>query len=308
VIKKRNQQGAAIIVALFLTALVAAMAVAMMERFRTDTRRTELLLNANQANFYAQGSVVWAKDQLITNWKNQQPNRIIDKTPIRSTNQQNNALIVNTIEDAQGFFNLNNLSDSNYQASLVQLIKVVSPKTDPATAQAIALGIVDWISPGIKGSAFDRFYAEQNPPYLAPHRPMVSISELRLVKGMTPELFNALSPFITALPNPTPININNTAAPILMSLSNTLTPTSAAALMAYAQKTPFTSTQQFLNFEIVKNNPIPENKITVTSNFFLVKSEITIGQQHLLLYTLLQRLAKDKDAIVIVLWQTKGTL
>lgn len=306
--KLRNQQGAAIIVALFLTALVAAMAVAMIARFHSDTRRTELLLNSTQSYFDAQGALTWARDLLITNWKTQQAGRLIDKTPINSVNHEYNAVINNTIEDAQGFFNVNNLSDKEDQKHFVRLIQMVSPNTETAAAQAIVQGIVDWISPGIKGSPFDRFYASQNPPYLAPHRPMVSISELLLVKGMTPALYNLLAPHIIALPESTAININNTTVPVLMSLSDKMTLDSAKTLVATTAKMPFATLQQFTNSPIVKNNPVPSGKITVTSSYFLVKSEITIGQQHLLLYTLMQRVTKEKDAIMVVLWQTKGTL
>lgn len=307
-ISLHRQHGAAIIVALFVTALVAAMAVAMIERLRLDTRRTELLLNANQAYFDAQGSVAWAMDQLNNNWKLQQKNKLIDNTPIKLSNKQNNAVITSKIEDAQGYFNLNNLGDMKNQLDFIRLIRLVSPKTDEKTAQKITLAIADWIKPGIKGSPLDKYYAELNPPYQAPHRPMVSASEMRLVMGMTSEIYNQLIPYVIALPDPTPININSAPAPILMSLSKTLKLEGAKAIIQARQQTPFLTTQQFTSYEIVKNNPIPEDKITVTSNYFLVQSKVIIGQQHTLLYTLLNRMTKDQNSSTYIVWQTKGTL
>lgn len=307
-ISLRKQQGAAIIVALFMTALVAAMAVAMIERLRVDTRRTELLLNANQAYLDAQGSITWAIDQLNNDWKLQQKGKLIDKTPIKLSNKQNNAVISSTIEDAQGYFNLNNLSDTKYQEAFVRLIRIVSPKTDDKTAQKITLGIADWIKPGIKGSAMDKYYAELNPAYQAPHRPMASASELRLVIGMTQEIYNQLLPYVIALPDPTQININNAPAPVIMCLSKTLKFEGAKAIVMARQQTPFITTQQFTNFEIIKNNPIPEDQITITSNYFLLKTKVTIGQQQTLLYTLLNRITKDQQSNTYILWQTKGTL
>ena len=115
-IHKIKQTGSAIVVALFVVALVVISATAMLTRIQQDTRRAQLLLNANQAYFYAQGSIAWAKDQLTNDLKNQQPQQIIDKTPIVSpAKKEESATIESTIYDAQGFFNLNNLSDTNYK-------------------------------------------------------------------------------------------------------------------------------------------------------------------------------------------------
>lgn len=304
-----KQTGAAVIVALFLVALVTAMAVAMLDRLRVDTRRTELLLNAAQGLSYVKGSVVWAKDQLNQNWKNKRDNQLVDRTPINTKNVINNATVINSITDTQGLFNLNNLNNTESQADFARLITTVYPKLNQDGAKKIVLAIADWISQGVKGSAYDRYYSEQHPAYIAPHRLMGSVSELRLVQGITPELYNLLAPYVTALPaNGTQININSAEAPVIMSLSKTMTLESAKGIVAYRQKTPFTTVQQFTGFEIVKNNPIPENKITVTSSYFLVQSEVTIGQQTTKLTTLLERKTKDIDAKTGVIWQTQGTL
>ena len=308
-----KQQGAAIIVALFVTALVAAMAIAMMQRLAIDTRRTELILNANQTFFDAQGAIAWSLDQLNNDWKLQKPKQLIDKTPIKMTTKQNDTIISSVIEDAQANFNLNNLTDKNFQPDFKRLLHTIAPKVDEATAQSILLGIIDWITPGLRGTTFDKYYAELNPPYQAPHNPMVSVSELRLIKDVSAEIYNQLAPFITALPEKTPVNVNSAPAPVLMSLSKTMTLETAKNLSIYRQQTPFLTLEQFSKLELVKNNPIPETKITVTSNYFLVKSEITIGQQHTVLNTLVQRVTKegqsaDKKSTVRILWQTKGTL
>ena len=303
-----KQQGAAIIVALFVTALVAAMAVAMMDRLRIDTRRTELLLNADQAYFDSQGSIAWAQDQLNNDWKLQSKDKVIDKTPLTLKSKENNAVIVSTIEDAQGYFNVNNMSDTNYQPDFIRLIRTVAPKISANQAQQIVQAIVDWIKPGVKGSPFDKYYTDLKPSYKAPHRPMASVSELRLVKGISREIYAKLAPFIIALPDVTPININNAPAPVIMSLSKTMTLEAAKSLINYRLQTPFVTPQQFSSYEIVKNNPIPENKITVTSQYFLVQSNVTMGQQQTLIYTLVQRIAKDAQSNITILWQTKGTL
>jgi type II secretory pathway component PulK len=51
---RKEQQGVVIVIALFIVALVATMAYAMMVRIERDTRRTSLILRNTQAEFYAQ--------------------------------------------------------------------------------------------------------------------------------------------------------------------------------------------------------------------------------------------------------------
>ena len=69
-----------IVVALFLVALVAAMSYTMMARLARDTRRSELIMHDVQAELYAEGSVLWAKDSLRENWIRQKKDKRVDAT------------------------------------------------------------------------------------------------------------------------------------------------------------------------------------------------------------------------------------
>jgi general secretion pathway protein K len=307
---RNKQSGAAIIVALFITSLVAAISIAMIAHLRMDIRRTELLLNTTRAEFYAQGSIFWAIDQLNNNWQTQKPNTLIDITPLQSpTNKIDNLTINTTIYDAQARFNLNNLSNNEQRNNFIRLLRLIEPKIDGDAAKKISSAILDWIGPS-NSNATTEFYAKKS--YRAPHRLMASVSELRLVRGMTPELFAKLAPFVCVLPEKTKININHAPLPILMSLLPTLTIDGAKALSAYRVKTPFTTPQAFLNFELVKNNTSADSKlndnITVVSSYFLVITNVKVAQQTITLYTLVQRILKDNKPMELILWQTKGTL
>lgn len=306
-----KQSGAAIIVALFITALVAIAAIAMITRLRFDIHRTELLLNDTQAKYYAQGSLDWAMEQLNNNLKNSQsqPNKLVDQTPIHSpTNTMNGMAIESTIYDAQGRFNLNNLTDPQMQPILIKLIYLVAPKVNPAEAQNIATAVTDWISVTPSSNALNDYYSKLKPPYRSPHHKMASVSELRLVKGVTPEIYAALSHYITALPDATMVNVNNTSPPVLASISPTMSLETAKTLVARCRANPFADIQQFQNLDIVKNNPVPANRITLLSNYFLVRTNVTVTQQTYTLYTLLQRSGTTTQPNEVIIWQSKGTL
>ena len=179
---------------------------------------------------------------------------------------------------------------------------------DANNAQVITATIIDWLSPASKSPALDEYYLKMSPSYRAAHRPMISISELRLVKGISPKLFLQLAPFVAALPTTTPINVNNAPPPVLMSLSMTMTLDAAKAIAAACQRTPFPDATSFVNFDIVKNNPIDATKITVLSNYFLLETNVTLGKQTVKHYTLLERSMEGKQPKTSVLWQSKGTL
>jgi hypothetical protein len=93
-----------------------------------------------------------------------------------------------------------------------------------------------------------------------------------------------------------------------MSLSPTLSAASAKTLSQSAMKKPFTTTQQFLATDIAKNNALNESKITVTSNYFLIKTNVIISDQTLTLYTLVNRITSGSQVYINVLWQSQGTL
>ena len=119
----KAQQGVVIIVALFIVALVATMAYIMMARLSRDTERTALLLRDNTAEFYAQGSIAWAIDQLRNDFDQQKKDQVMDRVPIHSPiDIVNDYKIESTILDIQSRFNLNNLTDVSAQEDFKSIL------------------------------------------------------------------------------------------------------------------------------------------------------------------------------------------
>jgi len=61
----------------------------------------------------------------------------------------------------------------------------------PDRAQLITEAILDWrsVPPGGQPTAFDMFYLQHNPSFVAPHTSFQEIEDLLLVRGVTPDLF-----------------------------------------------------------------------------------------------------------------------
>lgn len=304
----KRQQGVVIVVALFIVALVAGLAYEMLARTDRDIYRANLILHNTQAQFYAQASVIWAIDQLRNDWIKQKANHLIDENPIKSPeNVMNGYHISSTITDMQDKFNLNNLITPESQIDFVHLLHAIDPAMSEDKAQELVQALVDWMAPGQINdkNPLSQYYLELPSPYRPAHRALVNVSEIKLVKGITPRLYEALKPYIAVLPNATVINVQTAAIPVLVSLSKTMTDGTAKALIQQRQQKPFTSLTDFMNFDIVKNHGISAEKITLTSSYFLVTTNVTIESQHLRLYTLLERNAHDSNATVRILWQSQ---
>lgn len=307
----KRQQGVVLVVALFIVVLVATMAYIMMSRLERDTRRTTLLLRNTQAEFYAQGSIAWAKEHLRADGEkikgNPNPTIMVDLIPVKSpVNEVNGYKIVGTIYDMQSRFNLNNLTKTEAQADFKRLLQVIQPKITEQQAQDMVLAVTDWVSPAQAQTDNSKYYMGLSPPYRAPHDLMASASELQLVKGMTPALYQALGPYVTALPVVTLINVQTAPAPALVTLSPTMTLSVATAIEQLREQSPIVSTQMFTNLDVVKNHNISADQITTVSDYFLLETEVTIEDQHVLLYTLFERSIKEGKVELTILWQSKG--
>ncbi len=100
-----------------------------------------------------------------------------------------------TIVDEERKINVNLAS----RDVLVRLLDTVGVPTGSAR-DTIADSILDWISVGpfhrLNG-AKDDYYLTLSPPYRAKNGPLDTLEELRLVRGVTPDVFDLLVPYLT---------------------------------------------------------------------------------------------------------------
>lgn len=304
----KKQQGVVIVVALFIVALVATMAYLMMERLQRDTSRTSLILRYVQAEAYSQGSIAWAMDALSNDWLQQREGQVIDRMPMISpVNNVNEFQINSSIEDMQGRFNINNLKSEDAQKDFSHLLITVMPSLKSDDVQPLILAIVDWITPARSQNEYSKYYQSLPHPYRAAHRPMITPTELLQVKGMTPQLYAAIAPYVTALPEPTLINVLTAPAPVLATLAPAITLQNATAMAAVVASAQPASVEAFRALDVVSNLDVSASKVTVSSSYFLVKTDVAIEKQHFLIYTLLQRDSTPGKARISIKWQSIGT-
>ena len=184
------------------------------------------------------------------------------------------------IDDLGGRINLNDLVLPNGQ---------VDPLTRDRLARLFIVlnitgvtvdALIDWIDQDDQTvsayGAEDGQYLMADPSFRAANQPFVSITELRLIEGMTEEIYVALRPHVTALPvSGLGINVNTASAPVLVSLHEELTPAAAEAIMARREEERFENLQDFLALPEFSGMGLKASGLGLQTRFFEVVSRIT---------------------------------
>lgn len=294
----RKQQGVALITALLIVAFAATMAATLLTHQSLNLQRSANLFNQEQAAWYARGAEAWAAVILEDDKKNSKIDHDgedwatnLDYIPV------DGGSLSGGLTDAQARLNLNDLLGSNgdaVAAVLERLIQNVGGE-QAYNAKPIVNAIRDWLDadtqPRLPGGAEDGYYMvlRDQPPYRAANRPMVSISELRLVRNVDAALYNVLLPYVTALPGFTPININSAPAPLLAALVEGGSPADVAQLIEKRTQAPFETVQSFLAEPAFAGRQIDASLLSVDTHFFVLHMLAKVGTTRLNLYSLLYR-------------------
>jgi general secretion pathway protein K len=162
------------------------------------------------------------------------------------------------VEDEERKININrlvlangNAPDDQRLAVFRRLLEIL--EIDPSLADAV----VDWLdndeTPRV-GGAESTFYLSRRFPYKAKNDFFDTVEELRLVRGVTPEVFERIRPFITVYSSGK-VNINTAPIQVLMALSagqdaaeaGEITEASANEIVEYRKDTPFQKIEEIRN-------------------------------------------------------------
>ncbi len=185
-----NERGWALVSVLWVLTLLALMAAAVQELTVTSARLEHLAIE--KAELDSDFDVIVARAVLgITDTRLEQRWRV-DGIPRRLTVNGVNSEIA--VQDELGKFDLNAVDGS----MLRRLLKSAGLSLDQASS--LSDKILDWRSATdltrLHGAA-DQDYEEAGYSYRPRHGPFQSVAEMRLVMGMTPELYAHISPALT---------------------------------------------------------------------------------------------------------------
>jgi len=307
----RRERGVALITVLLVVALATVAAVDMSSRGAFDVRRTSNRLALEQAHDVALGGERWAVAVLARDrrghaedWKkkfiakSQGHNVDVDSRdetwakklpPLPIEGGQ----VAGVITDAQGRFNVNDLVDAQGKVDPVAVARfkrlLQALGLDPKLSQAV----VDWIDPDSQttypAGAENDYYASLDHPYRAANRPLVVASELRLVRGIDAEAWRRLAPHVTALPQRTAINVNTADPFVLQAVIPQLDAESAQSLYEQLGDSPYNSVDEVLKDPRMQDAKVDGTGLSVRSDFFRVRVDVSLGPIDYTLYSWLQR-------------------
>ena len=291
---RRAQRGIALVTAVMIVAIAAAIAAQITFAHQIWFRQMENVADRDATDWLRRGALHWASlallddagqssnDHLGESWAMGLPTLPVDGGTIKVS-----------IEDAQGRFNLNSVVNPASLQVLKQLLDVL--RLDPLLANAV----LDWIdsdSVASAGGAEDVDYLNLNPPYRAANRPMASVDELRLVRGLDAKTVAALLPYVTVLPVATnDINVNTASPVVLAALVQGLDLPTAQRIAEDRSSTPYKTTADF-TAKLPRGLTPPTVGMVVKTDFFLVTLDTAIGRHERRTEALLQRLSNKTTA------------
>lgn len=300
-----RQRGVALLTALMIVALVAIVGAGMLTTMNYAMHRSGNLWLHEQAWWYAVGVESWVAEILRRDAQDNDTDHLdevwaqpVDYLPIEG------GAISGRVVDMQGRFNLNNLGGANAETALARFARLVelAAETDTVTAQTVAQSVRDWIDADIRPTlpygTEDNYYLGLDPPYRAANRPLASITALRAIRGVTPELYNAIAPHVAALPETTPINVNTATPLVLAALDPRLDLGAAEAMVERRSEAPWDSVEAFLQQDALAGLGIPAQGLAVSSGYFLATGEVSVGRIRLPFASLLQRGANGATQVV----------
>ena len=284
-------RGIALISAMLIATFATAAAVAILKRQHTEIRRTANVTTADRAGQRLAAIEALALETVRLDASRSQINDFSEGWATRSFEASDAS---GSIEDLQARFNLTNLSPfygssqpgngdradgKSARERLAEMrfrLLLNALEIDTSIVQAI----LDWTDADsatrFPNGAEDDYYLGTDQPYRAANRPLVSARELLLVRGVSQDIFERLEPFVVALSEPTPVNINTAPLEVLMSVAPGIDRALAAMLIRVREVQPFISVQSFMNHQLLLGLPVRATEFAVSSRWFALNAVIRV--------------------------------
>jgi general secretion pathway protein K len=301
---RSGQRGVALLVALLVVALATVLIAGLIDRGELGFVRTRNQLLLAQAQAYAGGLEIYAARVLQQDWatnpSGSDSNASVWAVPLPPTPVPN-GLISATMRDRNGCFNLNNLADANgavapWPDKFRRLLGAL--RLDPNIADAV----VAWLNP--QPGVEDPYYLAQPVAYREAKRAFVHVSELRLVKGVSGDVYAALQPHVCALPAGTRINVNTATPPVLMTMDGVSTLEIAQRIWQEGHA----NYASLADLAAVLPGVQGESRYYgVRSTYFQARGDITLDGMPFTFYSLIERrLGAGSDGGIRVIARSRG--
>ena len=298
-----RQRGVAIITALLIVAIATTVSVTISTRLQLDVRRTGNVIAGEQAYLLALTAENWSQRILKDDREENDTDHLGENWAIEAVVPIEEGMIIKgSLTDLQSCFNLNSVlgADTDNALARTRLERLLGNlNIDKGHAQAI----IDWLDSDLQTTipdgAEDVYYMNLERPYRTANTPMLSISELRLIKGFEdPEVYETLLPHVCAFGVNTPININTASAEVLRSLADEISDSDVDKIIEQRNDTAFKSINEFTSFNNLKKKITSTESLSVDTEYFMLMTETTIGQVTVTTYSIIHRTSEGNTTVI----------
>jgi general secretion pathway protein K len=296
--RRKNQAGVAVVTALLMMALAVSIVAGLFWQQQVQIRLVENQRLRLQEEWLLRDMLDWARvvlveddRQSIIDYEGEAWSRPLSAMPAAGNPAQ--AVMNGRVVDAQGRFNLNNLSDEGQidQVETATFARLLSGQNIGAqmaqlTAQTVA-------------NQQRRNAADAGNPQMR----LWQLEDLLAIPGYNADMLRRLRALVVILPESTPINVNTAPAEVIAALYG-IPLSEAAAMVDERRRAYFRDGADFSDRMLNRKLPQPGGQITFGSHFFLVDSDVHIGPASLQTQALIQR----DSGQARVLWRRDGEL
>jgi general secretion pathway protein K len=197
---------------------------------------------------------------------------------------------------------------------LSRLIEILDPEQDMGPPENFVDIFKDWIDKdqtngnlepegdGTGNGAESPYYQSLEPAYYSANTELVSLTELRLIKGMNEKVYTELVKHVTALPtvsnkkeNSTPVNVNTASVNVLQALG--FDPGAIENIVEVRKDEPFKSIKEFTELAVLSDSFVTKDNdngvdpldLDVKSSYFLLQGKVEINNARLFINSILER-------------------
>ena len=224
--KLNNESGFALILTLVVTALMVAVVVEMIHQVYVDTSLSRSFRDGQQASILAESGATGGAKLLQMSLSGRSYTTLADRwaTPLKVEDEAGSLLV--TVSEESGKININGLVQPNGEFEPFTLGVLQRLGQRLKLSGDLWGGLADWIDSNDmprSGGAESPYYRALKPPYSPRNGRLMTLTELSLIKGFSPEILDVVRPYLTIYsdqagsPQST-VNINTASREVLAAL------------------------------------------------------------------------------------------
>jgi general secretion pathway protein K len=291
--KSSAQRGAAVVMAMLVVAVAATLVTGAFWRQSVIARQAENELSFAQAKWLMRGAIDWAGVILAEDARTSRVDHAgepwavpLADTLLNADDGRDPVYLTGVIRDEQAKFNLRNLVGP----------KGVIPREVEALQRLLALvGVSESLAGPVAARVLATVPGEGGRKQV--ELALGTIDDLLGLEGVSASTIERLRPFVTVLPQPTPVNANTAPAEVLAARIENLALADARRLTASRDRAYFKDRTDVLNRIAELKVKASDAEIAVATRFFSVEGTVSFRRARLHTQALLRREANRVEAV-----------